>query len=721
MAKDVGHVAPDFAQGATANPALFGTLQIRPKVRVTLRMGDVDDLFVDPPESDRGRMARLQILGLFYFPLGHKRALEAFRDCWAWVKDKIFGVDKGPAGDAPADKFIQQALRERIVSAANAPFEEVGQGSFDFGLPPEADKPDAKNFAKIRLPGGFAFLNLDFGLNANHDESYGDLLHCDHGTFDAETRFCEENPVLGKIPLIATLEEPGASESGWVGVPNAVVHFDLVLPYELPKSKESNPPYAQFNSYPYPPKSMVSARLSDIRGKDEKKDPQTNNCPKSRGGKRGGFATSDGTNPREGLFKVGETEGFNKPHANGRKLQRTTYFSPAEAAEDPKHPNRVRAQTNEAGEAGVIFMPSQMAGDRYRIRAYLGDDAKSPASVQVETGTLVVWRNVRISRILRKKVATPAAQPLWEEAKDWQYPDLQTEHDFLLKAKVIFPNGDLVNGHGLPEIDSSLWMKRFAQAFCELEFDDGPDPQSISEEEYKEAYKQALKDGELGKVDLNIKFDPKALLHPVDVAMKETSVVLLPMRTGPAYNKQSGVTKLNVDAGGILDPEELRYVGALFRGYLLVGFLRSLSKFGALPGLTVVQAAALSSWEIPNKITMNQGEAHAYRVCFVQGGGDYLQGGQKLYDGTDGFKNQKRNISVTSQHELGHCLYLQHAPGVGVHPGSNPPELSEEAGNAVPELHDSLNICVMSYAPHRGSFCAKCTLSIGGWGGIKNL
>src|SRR5205823_2524848 len=104
-------------------------------------------------------------------------------------------------------------------------------------------------------------------------------------------------------------------------------------------------------------------------------------------------------------------------HSATRKLPHSPYNVPVNAAAGGKHLHAVKAKTNDAGEAGVIFTPSRCGGDRYRIRAYLGPDTfKGPGSdgtgmsaVSVETGTLVLWRNMRISRYVQQPVNNPSA------------------------------------------------------------------------------------------------------------------------------------------------------------------------------------------------------------------------------------------------------------------------------------------------------------------------
>jgi len=70
---DIGHVAPAFQ-----DTQRFNTLIIRTEYRISIQLGDIEDLFPDAPNTAAGRMARMQVLGLFYYPLKHAQALTAF-------------------------------------------------------------------------------------------------------------------------------------------------------------------------------------------------------------------------------------------------------------------------------------------------------------------------------------------------------------------------------------------------------------------------------------------------------------------------------------------------------------------------------------------------------------------------------------------------------------------------------------------------------------------
>jgi hypothetical protein len=67
--------------------------------------------------------------------------------------------------------------------------------------------------------------------------------------------------------------------------------------------------------------------------------------------------------------------------------------------------------------------------------------------------------------------------------------------------------------------------------------------------------------------------------------------------------------------------------------------------------------------------------------------------------------------SGTFMHEVGHTLFLAHAPG-HFHPPDQP-------GGYVPEAHDKGQICLMSYHPDARHLCGLCLLKLGGWNYAK--
>ena len=109
--EDIGHVAP-----CGDDNDFFNTLVVRPEYRISITLGDIENLFAQEPDTDLGRMARFQVLGLYPFPLGHKVSTTANLYPKGWhhtlkhVKTKVFGLaDNAP--DTDVDEQVAQWLK----------------------------------------------------------------------------------------------------------------------------------------------------------------------------------------------------------------------------------------------------------------------------------------------------------------------------------------------------------------------------------------------------------------------------------------------------------------------------------------------------------------------------------------------------------------------------------------------------------------------------------
>jgi hypothetical protein len=63
--------------------------------------------------------------------------------------------------------------------------------------------------------------------------------------------------------------------------------------------------------------------------------------------------------------------------------------------------------------------------------------------------------------------------------------------------------------------------------------------------------------------------------------------------------------------------------------------------------------------------------------------------------------------SNTFIHEIGHTLFLAHAPGHF--------ESGQQPGGFQPDAHDKDQVCLMSYSPKANHLCGLCFLKLGGW------
>lgn len=738
-------VAPDFRD----KERHFNTLVTVPEYRVTLKLRRIETLFPDPPDTDRGRAARLQVLGLFYFPLNHKYFAAAFKGCWKYIQEqKLFG----PSEDI--DASIQDALRKRVVGPAIAPLHDLK--SVREGLPPPAPTPEQaalEHWAKIRLPGGYSFhadtpkySRWKKGLERQADPAYPTRFTQE--LFDVEERFYKDNPVLGKIPIVAQVSRRHGE--AWEPVADVPVYFQLVPPYEVPAWDPKQPFLKQYSA----PPAGIRDDLIDFwekTGDDATKlkaaefrsrrdacrrlvgrwenhrpdpgDPQARNCHREFGGKRGNPVC--GSSGRENVFLTSGMPGFNGPHPN-RALAHAVFLSQAKAPDSPRPKHAAVATTDKYGQAGAVFMPSRMGGDRYRLRAYVGSGDR--ANAEVDTGTLAVWRNVRISQYLEQTIRVQGdppepvvAEELIKDAVEyWKRRPLKPPvsgtdvQKYLVTAKsysamtqqqgkkkvrvpamfTALAQVDVTDNALQPGDDEGV-LPRFARAYCEIELDkQARDPQlsslpdSLRRDRWIEALNAAVRDGPLALHNLRISrpvdFDKLLcmdliLLKKLDV---DTAVSLLPLRTPEAYRRVAG-RKLPLRGKDSLDD--------LVSSYLLPSFLAGLSSDGSLPGLTLVTGALACSWQVL-RIIKRWAIALPYRGFTVIAAGDYGEN------------------SEMASHELGHCLFREHGPKAH--------RKDRKAGGANPKEHDpdKKSPCIMSYCDHGPlQFCAKCLVALRGW------
>ncbi len=710
-------VAPDFA-----SPIHYNTLAARPDYQLSLSIGKIEDLFADPPGSVPGRLARLQVLGLYYLPLGHVKEHVAYGVCWPHVKEKVFRVH----GDAEADDVIQKALSNRVIGPTRAPFHKLN--AIRGGLPPPASEPSRStegNFAKIRVPGGYTFLytgGVDaslLNLDARCSTKFGFMDEL----WDLQKIVMQHNPVLGKIPIVAKVKQRRGTE--WDPVPGAMVYFQLVIPYRLPPFRSNQACIKQYNrpDYRVPTPRPGPGKLVDARERldSDAADPQNGNCLAQFAGKRRLGGGAAGT-----ILLTQQTPGFHvahpgKPGVPGRALPHAP-FPPAEEA--PGNRNSVRAQTNVDGEAGVIFSPSTKGGDRYRLRAFVGPPSQpvDGMEVAVETGTLVVWRNIRISQQLVQGVqeekvapvllsqATSAPHNIRDAAQYQGRAWLYSKNQFtgLGKTDLFDPQKSKMRGDSID--------RQFARAFCEIEADLGAEhPRALSQSEWERAVAasiapftpltfvtQRVRGNNVNPVQKRIDLAKLFCrdLIPRDITV-DTAICNLPMRTPAEYNRDPGTgDRFDIDPLNSQPVQsEKDEIDNLFWSRMAPVFMRELAGKGYLPGLTLVRAGLGMTWQVLALISRNSGLAVPFR-------GGFVWFGDALY--TDP-QSVPYGLPCNVSHEFGHCLFREHAPA--------PASSSVVADGANANEHDSVAdaICVMSYEDSPGDFCGKCLLALRGW------
>ncbi len=719
---DIGHVAPDFVD---SDEPFINTFVLKPEYRIKLDLGKIEDLFLNKPDSDKGRMERLQVLGLFYFPLNHKMAQTAFegiagppkaKGAWEYFKTEILKN----ADNAAADKEIQKRLEEWVVQKFDGTkdgsiYNVNGKSKGGGELPepgPEDDTgkvtADEKKFhyAKIRVPGGFTYIHKkswSYIYQPNHDNKYPMNMTTDN-LRKVQDMCYHDNPVLGAIPLIATVEQYKSGTDEWVAAPDVPVYFQLVEPYKLPDHDADRDPDKQLNRPTLRPSNQqTNTNTGTGPAKQDAKvatdnpaaanDPQVDNCPSTFGGKRG---TEVAGNVFELKVDLANHKKLTKTPAEHDEKVRPGFYAAhtgdrADAVEEPffvepekatgAHTHAIKSKSNIKGLAGLIFKPSPTGGDRYRIRAFVdppvkegtGTDEADKPKAMVETGTFIVWRNIRISKIIRLPVSkadnsidariTGQITLNWPWLNPGQYslfdapePNLKftsglTRHKSktLNKDKagdagedefVGYSNvTDALEGKDTHVYDS--YIKDMARAFCEVVLDPKmlhdvtKKPWLVTNDEWWAAInfvrahvkqgtnKNVTLDG--GTVQVNI--DKLFILDAPKIDVTK-SFVLLPVRLPKDYNDEVGLgsnAALPVagnncfkKVGATTDKDRF---DAWFDDRIVYPLLQSIMHHGFRPGLSMLQMPTISTMHAAG-VLGDYSIGLGSRCCVMHGGSD---------------------------------------------------------------------------------------------------
>lgn len=732
----IGHVAPDFLDASTP---FVNALVLRPQYRVTLELGNLEDLYRFKSGSDLGRIERLQVAGLHYYPMGHDRAGDALASCWTYWEGVLGGGD---------DAALEERARNFVIDGWTLP-EPAPDGE-----DPKA-APD-KHYRKIRVPGGHNYRDTGTSkFHPLHDSSYP-LGFGNAEMHEAEAFFMADNPVVGSIPLLARVEQRFAEDAEWKPAPGAAVHFQLVEPYELPDFDENVSPAKQLNRPPLFEGNMWSG---DATGAGPHKldqsasqknlvadHPEVDNAPNSQGGKRGlpvrgnHFETDVEIPAIASPGSIGSRThkprpGFQEPHEGDRAGEVQPPFFHAPKSSSVKH--AVSVEANEAGVAGVVFRPSTKGGDRYRLRAFLGEptydnDGTGSEAIAAETGTFVVWRNARMHKAL---------QLAYDDLSDAMLAQFNSHFDktigktftkdellsWLMKVpglakedgtKVGYPTLDLAET-GDPDYAYDSFTKEMARAFCEIEYDPGFDaPEEITDERWRKAMQAAADFAKLpANNTFNLDIDKLLMLDAADVDASN-SHVFIALRTPLEYNKLipagSAFDKINCQADGTFTAAVKSDYDGWFDDVILGPFVHSLVEGGLLPAMWLVQMPTISSWHrcgILGDYSIGLG----YSCTVLNGGKDDFPHATKQ----DTAQSLTREGSTKAledtgfdglvTHELGHCMFRLHAP--------------PDPAPSATAIHDPIaNVyCVMTYKVNEGHFCAKCLFALRGWSSISAL
>lgn len=693
----IGRVAPDLPDGEPDSKGHVNTLVVVPEFRLKLSLGNFDELFEEPASSEAGKAARLQCLGLFYRPLGHRQQGECLRQVWPHYCRTLH--DPPLIADADALESLKQDLQTQILKC-------------------EGRLPEKDGFAKILFPGSYTYWS--FSNDANREPFYEAEYAFSANRYEAEQTYYDANSVLGRIPLVATVEKKVGGQ--WVKQAGVHVYFQLIKPDDLPAFDENRDPVDQFGAPPLRdaprpsnPSQYAQARKQNYQpdpnaGDPERCDPQVDNCHSDFGGKRG--------QPVPGhIFLTDSVSGFNQAHP-GRDLSHKPFPVAAEPDDADTHPHAVVATTNDDGQAGVIFAPSRTSGDRYKLRVYIGpetlaSDGKDTLAVKIDTGTFVTWRSVRLHRYVQHTTPAALSNSVGNELNAAPYniaPGDVLTSDFIkdgLGTADYTPKGK-------QSADYEGAVRQFAKAYCELIVEPQVQhPEALSAAQLEAAMRavitritstaQTPEEAAGGVPAAGTRLANAGINWDLDrlIFYDAGSPFTINAHTPAAYNAllpAGSPQAIATNPDGSPTAAERRKMTTLTIFFIMPELTRQLGRGGLQPGLVVVQGPYNDLWSFLNQNSVTSGIGLWGNGCFLWNGNFWHNDRTAAHP----FGESSYNITGLAVHEGGHCYYKRHQPGAG-------------AGGARPTEHDQQDRCAMSYLTCEAQFCGQCLFKLMGY------
>jgi hypothetical protein len=369
------------------------------------------------------------------------------------------------------------------------------------------------------------------------------------------------------------------------------------------------------------------------------------------------------------------------------------------------------------GRTGVLFRPSRMAGDAYKLAVYVAWDKTSannfvldkvdqplnaPVPIKAETGTYEVWREIHLARYYRKQTAgivdfiagnlgvgSPAPAGTIRKPYNEAFIEVVNSMGAGDNVQLPTPAGDYNK-----KAESALKSAKDAWIDDHLMVIVGANHAGTASEFLIET---------LASFSANVQawFPKKYPHHPNPVAGANAWLVNngLTGPGGPAAYGQSARYILGGPGDSLL--EDLDLLKDAKNGVMVIHFL-----FHHQIDAAMVPAGTATG-SVTNGAAVNPPGATRNRCCFV-------------------FWNPRVDTFV---HEIGHHLFLPHspfkaggrtAPATAIVLPTNTVAGNVPGGSQV-ERHDFVDTtCMMSYNRPRNSFCGLCQLRLRGWDAGSN-
>lgn len=743
--------------------------------KIALELGDINELFSEDVTTDKGKQERMQVLGLLNYPLDHPDLAA----CYAYSWTKCQALFPALTGDDNAVRTLfEQEIKKMLVGTAGI-------------LPADGE------FARIRVPTFTTMYSLNH-LSARIPEAdektpvakpYERLILSSDRS-ETEQHFYAQNPALGKIPLVikAKMRLKG-SNLDWNTAPvanNTDVHIQLLPPDDFsaatgPATVNIAGATSYYNNFAAPDLEAkpLDYIATNIPGAGDGLY-EANNAPQQLGGKRGLT-----------VFTHTKAEGF-----------------------DGYQRGIIQLGTNAQGEAKIVFRPSIVGGDAYKIRVFVGSPSQDKyLEVQnrnktdtltgddiFTTGTMVRWRTIRITNHYRVNNSTNVGNlPAYLKPRGIVTSPVHQNHfgtipaldlrgqvtnefakaycEILLEPAALNP-APLANEEGNIRLTMNQLLTTYPKYndFAAVKGRQGVelstlydtmqedltdntrrtftvktrafpiklgtlsirpliskvDPNTLLKTEERTGSDQAVlidKDCTVfdhgtatGKQEITAKtihygtgdvrivfkeqqhrnyqvwYQPERLLDPaalLQLPFPAQTPYLINLRLPDDYNLAPGIgippmvkdAQGNLPSGNnhflMLDAPKL----GLGKGLYLDSVARGIKlNNGFNPGLIFVEAQCFDNLTaVAEPLASQEGKAVG-QVVF-------------LFTGATAPANKYKSLII---HEMSHALYLQHAPGaIGT-------------SGVVEDLHDPIDICVMSYADNDADHCGKCVAALRG-------
>ncbi|MBX3469255.1 MAG: hypothetical protein KF878_20465 [Planctomycetes bacterium] len=748
----------------------------REQYRVSLRLGrrELDDLFAHAEGDDVGCMERLQALGLFRRPLSHPEAKACYEVVWRHCKEQLYRARLADAGEDEVDDRLAALLADELPAYLVDGGELPEKGKFAklridgtytsfYHHLLEEDMPFQQ--ASDRYEVEALFLRDNPALGKLPIVAAVEVKDVDGSDADwAPARDVSVHLQLVKpdtLPVFQAPRDPAApgAAASRLGRPR------------LPGEKTVAGAKSKYLQVVAPartggPDEFLRKRVHGYKD-DDPADPQAGNAHFDLGGKRkmfddgrvagertwraapklrqddesvrgrvlwtwgvGRWESTPGDPPkytwrdgpsdeytRPNVFATGAVPGITGAHEDEDRTPSLADYPEAEAV--PGAPHSVQARTNLRGEACFVFMPSTVGGDRYKLRAFVGaptlgdSTGADPAAGAVETGTMVRWRTLRLSRYIQQR--PPAVGALDATAR----ATLERHQ----KVDTAFSQG------AIDDIDFAGEVTlEYAKAYCELlieplaEAPEQLDAVPGADAAYAAAIAAAQQDQALahlvfahGATQWGEPFYSRWGIWPEDrrrapsydwnalTYWAPASPYTFNLRDLEEYNRAKGdafdAILRSPASGATPEPQgwEVQLLERVLMDVLLPAFLKALGdNQGFYPGLMAFQGAKRHTWEdiysnLLGKVQLGK----------AKGPGAFLWGGvshrsdARCYD-----------LAAHAMHELGHCQFRLHA-----YPTPEHADAQRVLGYDTHDL-DALaqaKGCLMGYGPTPGDdHCGHC-------------